>query len=411
MRRIIFFYLASFGTSLLGNSITAIALPLVVLFTTGSPLSAGVVAIAAALPAALAGLIMGSLVDKINRRTAAFLSDAISAVALLILPIIDLTIGLNLGWFIAVAILNSFGDVPGITARETMVPAIAETARMAPSRLIGLRESLSGASMLLGPAVAGILVATFEPVTVLWVTSGLAALAALLTLVIPRHAAVLSSTHEQAPAAKPAGWSMFHGLVIIFRSPLLRALVLLGMALAVVLAATQGMVIPVHFGFQGEPQFVGFVLSALAAGLLIGGGSFAALGQRIPQRVWFFTGLVLVAVGISTIAFLGPVWSIFAGAAIVGIGGGSMTAIVGLAFIENVPDSQRGTVLGAQNALMTLVPAAGIGVASVLIELDGLSLATTVLAAIWILSAFATLLSPKLRRLGEGAAEQSVQSF
>ena len=63
---------------------------------------------------------MGSLIDRINRRIAAILSDVISAVALLVLPIIDLTIGLNLGWFIAVAILNSFGDVPGITAREAM---------------------------------------------------------------------------------------------------------------------------------------------------------------------------------------------------------------------------------------------------------------------------------------------------
>ncbi|MEU0241848.1 hypothetical protein ABZ234_29535 [Nocardiopsis sp. NPDC006198] len=137
---------------------------------------------------------------------------------------------------------------------------------------------------------------------------------------------------------------MFHGLGVIVRSPLLRGLVLLGMALAIVLAATQGMVIPFHFAFQDEPQFVGFVLSALTAGLLVGGGSFAALGHRIPHRVWFITGLVLVAAGFSVIGVLGPVWSIFAGAVIVGLGGGSMNAVIGLAFIENVDDSQRGTV-------------------------------------------------------------------
>ncbi|MEQ3550218.1 MFS transporter [Pseudonocardia nematodicida] len=398
MGRIIFFYLASFGTSLLGNSITAIALPLVVLFTTGSPLSAGVVAIAAAVPAALAGLLMGSLVDRINRRTAAILSDVISAAALLILPIVHLTVGLSLGWFIAVAVLNSFGDVPGITAREAMLPAIARAAEMNPSRLIGIRESLSGISLLLGPAIAGILVATFEPVTVLWMTSGLATLAAALTLAIPRRAAASAPDHAETSATRPA-ISMFHGLGIIVRSPLLRGLVLLGMALSVVLAATQGMVIPVHFAFQGEPQFVGFVLSALAAGLLIGGGSFAALGRRIPHRVWFVAGLVLVAVGFSILGVLGPAWSIFAGAAVVGVGGGCMNAVVGLAFIENVPDSRRGTVLGAQNAVMTVVPAAGIGVAAVLIEVSGLRLATTVLTVLWILAAAGALLTPRLRRL------------
>ncbi|SIO87413.1 MFS transporter [Nocardiopsis sp. JB363] len=403
MKRIIFFYLTSFGTSLMGNSITAIALPLVVLFTTGSPLSAGVVAIAAAVPAALAGLLMGSLVDRINRRTAAILSDVISAVALLILPIVDLTIGLSLGWFVAVAILNSFGDVPGITAREAMLPAIAKAATTDPSRLIGLRESLAGVSLLLGPAIAGILVSAFEPVTVLWITSGLAAAAALLTAAVPKRATVLSRDHTESSTTRPAR-SMFYGLGVIARSPLLRGLVLLGMALAIVLAATQGMVIPVHFAFRDEPQFVGFVLSALAAGLLVGGGCFAAFGHRIPHRMWFIAGLVLVAVGFSVIGVLGPVWSIFAGAAIVGLGGGSMNAVIGLAFIENVDDSQRGTVLGAQNAIMTLVPAAGIGVAALLIEVSGLSLATIALTALWILAALGALLTPHLRRLGQGKA-------
>lgn len=401
MTRIVFFYLTSFGTSLLGNSITAIALPLLVLFTTGSPLGAGAVAIAAAVPSAVAGLLMGSLIDRINRRTAAILSDVISAVALLILPLIDLTIGLNLGWFIAVAVLNSFGDVPGITARETMLPAVAKAAVMEPARLIGLRESLAGVSLLVGPAIAGILVAALEPVTVMWATSGIAALAALLTLAIPSRASVMprDSTAESAP--EPAG-SVFRGLVIIFGSPLLRALVLLGVALAVVLAATQGMVIPVHFAFQNQPKYVGFVLSALAAGLLVGGGLFAGLGSKIPRRAWFFTGVVVVAVGFSVIGILGPVWSVFTGAAIVGLGGGCMNAVVGLTFIENVDDAQRGKVLGAQNAILTLVPAAGIGGAALLIETGSLHVATAALAAVWILAAAAALLSPQIRRLGQG---------
>lgn len=409
MGRIRFFYLASVATALLGNSITAIALPLVVLFTTGSPGGAGIVAVAAAVPAAFAGLLMGAFVDRFNRRTIAILSDVISAVALLILPIVHLTIGLNLGWFIAVAILNSFGDVPGITAREAMLPAIAKAAGLSPSRLIGFRESLSGVSLLLGPAAAGILVAALEPVLVLWITSGLAALAALLTFAIPARAALLPGETEGLPDSEGAR-SMFSGLGLIARSPILRGLVLLALALAIVLAATQGMVIPVHFAFQGQPQFVGFVLSALAAGLLVGGGCFAALGHRVPRRVWFMAGLFLVAAGFWVIAILGPVWSLFLGAAIAGTGGGCMNAVIGLAFVENVADSQRGTVLGAQNALMTVVPAAGIGGASVIIETASLPVATAALASLWMIAAIAALLTPRLRRIGTDNAAQQPSS-
>jgi hypothetical protein len=46
----------------------------------------------------------------------------------------------------------------------------------------------------------------------------------------------------------------------------LRSLILLTLALGVTLAAVQGIVIPVHFAFQDQAQYVGFVLSALAAG-------------------------------------------------------------------------------------------------------------------------------------------------
>lgn len=403
MARILFFYLVSFGTSMLGNSITAIALPLLVLFTTGNPLGAGAVAIAAAVPAAVAGLLMGSLMDRISRRTVAVLSDVISAVALVILPVVDLTVGLNLGWFIAVAVLNSFGDVPGLTAREVMLPAIAQAARTDPSRLIGLRESLGGVMMLVGPAIAGILVAALEPVTVMWVTSGIAGLAALLTLAIPARASRLPRAQQEGSESETPG-SVFAGLVIIFRTPLLRVVVLLGLALAVVLAATQGMVIPVHFAFQDQARFVGFVLSALAVGLLIGGGIFAAFGSRIPRRVWFTVGVIAVAGGLVVVGVLGPVWSIFTGAAIIGLGSGCMNAVVGLTFVENVADTQRGKVLGAQNAIMTLVPAVGIGAAALLIEIGTVHLATTALSLLWLVAAALTILSPSIRRLGKVSA-------
>lgn len=406
MTRIVLPYLASFGTSLLGNSVTAIALPLLVLFTTGSPLGAGIVAIAAAVPAALAGILMGSLVDRINRRTAAVLSDVISAGALVILPIVDLTVGLSLGWFVAVAILGSFGDVPGITAREAMLPAIARASRTDPARLIGMREALSGVMLLIGPAVAGVLVASFAPVTVLWITAGLAALAALLTLGIPATA----TAHDRAGAVagdetRPVGpGALLFGLRQLAHSPVLRSLLLLAVVLAVVLAATQGIVIPVHFAFQGQPGLVGFVLSSLAAGLLVGGGAFAVFGTRMRRRIWFTAGLILLALGFIGISLLGPVWTVFAAAALAGLGGGCLNAVVGLAFVEHVAETDRGRVLGAQNAIVTLTPALGIGGAAAIIEGGSTQLAAVVLAGIWAVAAVAALAAPSLRRISENGS-------
>lgn len=142
------------------------------------------------------------------------------------------------------------------------------------------------------------------------------------------------------------------------------------------------------------------MLSALAAGLLVGGGLFAGWGSTIPRRVWIIVGASVVAGGFIIIGILGPVWSVFLGAAIVGLGGGCMNAVVGLAFVENVADAQRGAVLSAQNAIATLIPAAGIGATSLLIEIGSLHLATTALVLLWIVAAALTVLSPSIRRLG-----------
>ena len=111
---------------------------------------------------------------------------------------------------------------------------------------------------------------------------GIAALAALLTLLVPARAAAHDQSETPADGLRSSAGAMLHGLRLIARTPLLRAVVLLLLALAVVLAAFQGMVIPVHFAFRGEGQPVGFVLSALAAGMLVGRGLFAAAGARLP---------------------------------------------------------------------------------------------------------------------------------
>ena len=72
-------YLASYFLSLLGNSIASIALPLIVLQTTGSVLGAGAVAAASAIPAVLAYNKLQSTVSKQQSRLEGF-ADEFSAI-------------------------------------------------------------------------------------------------------------------------------------------------------------------------------------------------------------------------------------------------------------------------------------------------------------------------------------------
>lgn len=197
-------YLSSYVLSLLGNSIAAIALPLIVLQTTGSALGAGVVAAATAIPAVVAGLAMGVVIDRINRRTSSVITDLISAASIAALPIVDLITGLSLGWFVLFGIIGSLGDVPGMTARETLLPAVVRHSGVSAERLIGLREALGAVALLIGPAIAGVLITALDGSTVLWITAGTSFAAALITLLIPHR--VGSIAVEPLDAPKVSSW-------------------------------------------------------------------------------------------------------------------------------------------------------------------------------------------------------------
>lgn len=404
MKIVPFAYLASHLLSLLGNSIAGVALPLIVLQVTGSALGAGTVAAATALPAVAAGLFMGVVIDRINRRTSSVVTDLVSAAAIAALPIVDLVTGLSLGWFVLFGVLGSLGDVPGMTAREALLPAIVRHSGLAAERLMGIREGLSAIALMLGPAAAGMLMVLFDGSTVLWVTAGTSLAAALLTLLIPRAVGVIPAeeTTGDGPAAAPraTGWSQLRdGWAVLLRTPFLLATTALSLVTVVVIAPLQALVLPVYFTLEGEPGMLGFVLTALAVGMLVGAGVYAGLGTRGPRRAWFLTGLAGCTAGFGIIAALPSVWIVLLGAFVVGLSNGLFGSLLGVLMIERIPERMRGRIMGTQNALMTAAPPLGIVLAAVVTELADVRTAAIVVACLWLLAPLLGVCAPSLRRL------------
>jgi MFS family permease len=399
-------YLTSHVLSLLGNSIAGIALPLIVLSTTGSALGAGTVAAATAIPAVLAGLFMGFVIDRINRRTSSVVTDLISAASIAALPIIDLLSGLNLGWFVLFGIIGSLGDVPGMTAREALLPAIVRHGNISAERLMGVRESLSAVAIFIGPAAAGTLMVLFDGSTVLWITAATSLLAALATLLIPKAVGqIVADDGSRASIPTGSGWSQLRdGWRALFRSPFLVATTALSLVSVFVLAGLQGLVLPVYFTQVDQPGLLGFVLSALALGMLVGAGTYAFAGTRGPRRAWFVVGMIGTTVGIGLISLLTSVWVVFAGAFVMGVASGLFGSLMGVLMIERIPEQLRGRIMGTQNALTTAAPSVGIMLAAVLTEYASVNAAALVLLGAWGCAFAYGLAARPLRRLEPQAA-------
>lgn len=393
-------YLTSYLLSLLGNSIAGIALPLIVLQVTGSALGAGAVAAATAIPAILAGLLMGVVIDRINRRTSSVVTDLVSAASVAALPLIDMFSGLSLGWFILFGIIGSLGDVPGMTARDTLLPAIVRHGEITSERLMGIREALSAVALLLGPAAAGTLMVLFDGSTVLWITAATSLTAALLTLLIPHRVGAIVTTDGTAVEPRGNGWGQLRdGWRVLFTSPFLIVTTTLSLASVIVLASLQGLILPVYFTQVERPGMLGFVLTALAAGMLVGGTTYAVAGSQGRRRVWFLAGLIGSGLGFGIIAALPSVWVVFAGAFVVGLSSGLFGSLIGVLMIERIPEQMRGRIMGTQNAIMTAAPPVGIVAAAVLTEYAGVSVAGVALAGVWLVALILGLTAPSLRNL------------
>jgi MFS family permease len=396
-------YLASYLLSLLGNSIAGVALPLIVLQITGSALGAGTVAAASAVPAVLAGLLMGVVIDRINRRTSSVVTDLISAAAIAALPLIDLISGLSLGWFILFGIIGSLGDVPGMTARDALLPAVVRSSGVSAERLMGIREALGAVAVVVGPAAAGTLMVLFGGSAVLWITAATSFAAALLTLLIPHHVGRIVTADGVAASATGNGWAqLLDGWRTLLRSRFLLATTALSIASIVVLASLQGLILPVYFTLVEQPEMLGFVLTALAAGTLIGGTVYAVAGRAGRRRVWLLTGLLGSAIGFGIIAALPPVSIVFAGAFVVGASSGLFGSLIGVLMIERIPEEMRGRIMGTQNAVMTAAAPAGIFIAAVLTEYAGVNVAAVALAAVWLIPLALGLFARSLRNLEPG---------
>ncbi len=112
--------------------------------------------------------------------------------------------GLTVTAFVVLGVAGALADVPGMTAREALAPDVAVAAGMPLERLSGLREGVGGVVLVIGPAVAGGLLALLDPVAVLWVAAACSAAAALVTATLPpgvgpRPALVLVLVADRVP--------------------------------------------------------------------------------------------------------------------------------------------------------------------------------------------------------------------
>ena len=379
-------FVAAEALSLFGNAAIGIVLPWLVLTRTGDPSVAGLVAAVAALPAILAALVGGWLIDHVGQRRMSVIADLGSAASVAGLAVVDRVFGLDLGWFIVLGVVGALFDVPGMTARETLMGRVSRTSGVTLDKTAAIRQGVFGVAFLGGPALAGILLTLLDPISVVWVTALCSGLAAVCMLLLP-----LVAGEEVA-----VGDAMVGGLETIRRSRGLRAMLVIGFGAALISAPLLSLLLPAHYSALGQPDWLGFTLSAFAAGSMAGAILYAWLSAKSRRLVWV-TGVALQTLGMVGFASLTGFWPVAIGSLILGIGGGLLSPIFLVYFTERVAESVRGRVLGLFNALALIAAPVGLGAMALVLTVAPLSVGALLVLAGWLVVAAFSLLSKGVR--------------
>src|SRR5689334_129768 len=176
--------------SVSGTVMALIAIPWFVLQTTGSASKTGLTAVVTALPAVLAGLFGGVIVDRIGYKRTSIIADLTSGVAVAIIPLLQNTVGLAFWELLVLVFVGNLLDAPGSTARAALTPDLAEQAGFSLERASALSDAISRSTRLIGAPLAGVLIAVIGAGNVLWIDAATFIVSAILIgLFVPKPAA------------------------------------------------------------------------------------------------------------------------------------------------------------------------------------------------------------------------------
>ncbi len=336
-----------------GNGITTLAVPWFVLATTGSTAQTGIVGAAFALSPIVAGILGGPLVDRAGFKRASIIADILSGITVALIPTLYLLDLLNFGLLLALIFLGAAMDVPGRTARRSLVPRLSRMAGMSLERSNSI-FTLSGniSADLLGPIAAGALITVLGSAQVLFVDAATFAISILLVWFFIRLPASENVSDETAETDNTVdnGYiaEIKEGFQFLIHDAVLSKILPIAIFTNFIGSALGALVIIVYaretFGGAGA---LGLLFASFGLGAAVGTILYGIVGERFP-RYWSF---VAMAAGGAISLWLLPVVPVLginmAVIFIFGFAVGPANALVGVIVMSRVPERLLGRVSGA----------------------------------------------------------------
>jgi MFS family permease len=368
MRRPLYGWLTAEAVSITGTRVSMIALPFLVLTTTGSAEKTGLVALAEMLPLVLMKVLGGPLIDRIGARRISIGCDLGSVVVVGSIPALNAAGLLPFGLFLGLVAMAGALRGPGDAAKSALVPALVAEAGVPMERATGLGSTVERTASMLGAGLAGGLVAVMGAANALVVDAVSFGLSALILAWSTRSLAGARS--PEAPHSGPEsvdtepyfrqlreGWTFLRGdRVLVGITVMITMTNLIDMAYTGVLVPVWG----VKSG--GGAAAVGVVFAVFSGASALGALCAAAWAARLPRYATYLVAfLVCGAPRFVVMAFDSPLWAVLAVCVAGGFASGFLNPILGAVIFERIPEHLMGRVSSLTTACCyALMPFGGL---------------------------------------------------
>ena len=388
------------AVSQVGNMMTSVAVPWLVLETTGSAVLVGLTGAAIAIGWVVPAILGGPLVDRLGLRRISVASDIASCAAVIAIPLLQLLGALEFWHIILLVLLLSSFNAQGQTGRFALIPPLASRASMSLERANSADRAIARAGQLIGPVLAGVLIAVIGPSNVLFLDAGTFALSALFVAVgIPSGAVARAAVAE--PTTSTYGTDLSQGLRFVAGNRLILSMMLLALVGNFFDVPLLTVVLPVYAEqIFGSPTSLGLMLGSFAAGAMVGTILFGAIGRGLPRRRLFLWGwLLAVLISYGALAAQVPLAAIVLSGIVGGLVAGPINPILETVVQENTPPELMGRVFGVFIALAQAGIPFGAAIAGLVIEGAGLIPTIATVGALYVVVVALMFFNPALKRM------------
>jgi len=334
--------------SVVGTSLTGFGLQIWVYTETGSVTALAVATLFFALPSTLVAPFAGALVDRWDRRRVMVAADLVAGVATLVIAWLFIVDSLEVWHIYGLIGIGAIGNAFQSPAWLASIPLLVPKAQL--GRANGLVQLNDGLSLVIAPALAGVILVTFGlgGVLITDVATFFVAVGTLLMVRFPRPKRDPSTATGSLLGDAVAGWRY------ISDRPGLFGLLWIYAGVNFALSFANVLIIPLVLAFASEAG-VGAMFSTIGIGAVLGSIAVSAWGGPKRRVRGTMISIGLVGLGVAVVG-LSPTLLV------VGIGGFTMMAVVPVAntasqviWQTKVPPALQGRVFAIRRMIASAI--------------------------------------------------------